>query len=104
MQATQACSLTCNRGPAPSLGSGVGLYSVFQCGWPTQHDAAWSMNACGSILLTVAVEAFGTKLRDETDLEALNDELVGVVAEIMQPAHISLWLRSDTAPQRQQAE
>jgi len=33
------------------------------------------------------------KLTDETDLEAFNDDLVGVVAETMQPEHVGLWLR-----------
>jgi len=39
------------------------------------------------------LQAFSSKLREETDLDALNAELISVVRETMQPQHASLWLR-----------
>jgi len=39
------------------------------------------------------LETFTSKLRNETDLDSLGDDLAGVVRETVQPTHVSLWMR-----------
>jgi hypothetical protein len=50
------------------------------------------------------LESFSAKLRNETDLDALSDDLVGVVQETMQPEHFTLWLWPATAPGNRQVD
>ena len=50
------------------------------------------------------LQAFSAQLRNETNLETLSDDLVGVVRETMQPAYVSLRLRPDTASKGKQAD
>ena len=50
------------------------------------------------------LEGFSMKLCDETDLEALRGDLVEMVRQTLQPAHVSLWLRPESALNGEQAE
>jgi hypothetical protein len=50
------------------------------------------------------LEEFGAKLRDETDLESLNAEMLSVVRETMRPEHASLWLRETASDEKLKAD
>jgi hypothetical protein len=49
-------------------------------------------------------EAFSARLRDETGLDALSEDLVGMVSRTVQPTHASPWLRPESAPKGEQAD
>jgi hypothetical protein len=48
------------------------------------------------------VSAFNATLRQEVDLDQLREQLVAIVQETMQPAHVSLWLRPPEPSRKQQ--
>ena len=61
----------------------------------TAFRLAWGVTALTCDAKRV-LDRFSARLRDETDLEALGGELVGVSRENMRPEHASLWLRPPT--------
>ena len=46
--------------------------------------------ACYDADLTVA--AFAARLKDAVDLDAVHDDLAGVVTRTLEPAHVSIWI------------
>ena len=53
---------------------------------------------------TKTLDAFSVRLRDETQLDTLSEDLVGVVTRTVQPAHASLWLRPEMSSKGKQAD
>ncbi len=50
------------------------------------------------------LQDFSTRLREKTDLDGLNADVLGVVRETVQPRHASLWLRPATRRDPEKAE
>jgi hypothetical protein len=49
------------------------------------------------------LSAFNSRLREDTELDSLSEDVLEVVSETMQPAHASLWLRPVTVDTKEEA-
>jgi hypothetical protein len=51
----------------------------------------------------ITLDTFGARLRQETDVRMVNQDLKTIVGEAMQPTYASLWLRPDRGPNSNRA-
>ena len=52
--------------------------------WPLLNRLIW---------LALSQAAFGAEVRSEVELDRLSQQLLGVVDDTLQPAHVGVWLR-----------
>ncbi len=51
-----------------------------------------------------ALEEFGERLKNRTDLEDLDSDLLSVIRKTVQPSHVSLWLRESATDEKTGAD